>query len=249
MTSFRASLVNEMEKIALRRKTAGLLLFTLLLPSLLALLERYARGDFGLALYTGSGFPLAVLGIMTDYVLPLLLIMQAADSWTSEFSEGTIKLSWMRPLSRWKLFASKQLSLVISIGVFLVVSWVSAVAAALLFQIGDLSLSTVIQSLLAYLVAIVPMTALSTAAVWINQWLKSPTTAVMLGILFYMGARLSAFFLDSLLKYSPVAYTDWHLLWLGGIDWSKLASIFLFLAGCSIVCFTIAFYQFERKAI
>jgi ABC-2 type transport system permease protein len=248
MNSFRASLINELEKIVLRRKTAVLLLAALLFPALLAILEGIVRSDFGFSLYRGSGFAVAVLGIMTDFALPLLLFMQAADCFAGELSDGSIKLSWMRPLARWKLFASKQLSLLIMCCLFLTATWIGAALSTLLLQLSGLSIGSILDSMLAYTVALLPMAALSTAAVWINQWVKSPTAAIILSLLFYMGTKLSVFFLSSLFKYTPAAYTDWHLLWLGGIGWNKLGSIFLFLAGCSIVCITMALIQFERKA-
>ncbi|MNW02394.1 hypothetical protein D3C71_1981700 [compost metagenome] len=71
-----------------------------------------------------------------------------------------------------------------------------------------------------------------------------------MSILVYLAFKVAAFFIPQLATYSPTAYMDWHMLWVGGsMVTGKIMSIFMFLMGCSILFFTAGFYLFEKKEL
>lgn len=249
MHSFTASLINELEKIALRRKTVLFLVLTALLPSTVAILAKYAKSSLGFHLFGGSGFFLMVLNLMTAIVLPVIIFMQAADSFAGEAGDRSLKIPLMRPVSRWNLFGSKQLALIIWIAIFLAAAGLGAMLAALIFGIGGFNPQALAEALLAYTAALLPMTALSTASVWISQWFKSGSGAMVIMLLLYIGFKAASLFFADAASYTPAGYTDWHMLWLGGAGWDTLGNIFLFLTGCSIVCYIAGLFQFDRKAL
>lgn len=248
MHHFKASLINELEKIARRGKTAVFLALTAIIPFAFGALTAYGQSRFGIAVFGGAGYPVEALTWMTSLFLPVLLFMQAADSFSGETADRTLNIALMRPAPRWMLFTAKQLALIVSIGIFLAAAGIGAVLASSLFGLGGLSGGGTAQALLAYAVALLPMTALSAAAVWIGQSFKSGSGALVCVLLLYACAKATALFFPAAAGFTPAAYTDWHLLWLGGVGAEKLGRIFLFLTGCSIVCFTAGFYRFDRKA-
>lgn len=234
----------------LRRKTAALLLLTLLLPVCGAALAAFAENRLGLAMFGGSGFPVLILNLMTELFLPIILFMQAADSFAGEAGDRTLKISLLRPISRFSLYASKQLALFIWIMILLAGAAVCSVATAWLLGLGEASAKAVADTALAYTAAVLPMAALSAAAAMLSQWFKSGSGALVVALFLYAAAKIASLFFGDAAYFSPTAYTDWHLLWLGeSVGWGKIGSIFLFLAGCSIVSFTAGFYWFDRKEL
>jgi ABC-2 type transport system permease protein len=84
--------------------------------------------------------------------------------------------------------------------------------------------------------------------VLLAQFFSSSSGALTTTILLYIAAKAAAFFFPQVSTYSPTAYTDWHLMWIGSqMASGKVLSVFIFLLACSILCFTAGFYLFDKK--
>jgi ABC-2 type transport system permease protein len=244
-----ANVWNETLKLAYKKKTIFFLAVTLLLPILAGVLLSRFQNGIGIGAIAAKDFPIVMLGLFTTIFLPLFVFMGAADVFSGEMGDRTMKNILTRPLSRFKVFASKQLALAIYIALYLVVALVASMLSALLFQHFG-GIGTLGNWLLAYGAAFVPLIALSIAAVCLAQLFSSSSSALTVSILLYLAFKVAAFFLPQLATYSPTAYMDWHMLWVGGsMVTSKIFSIFMFLAACSILFFTAGYYLFDKKEL
>lgn len=248
MHSFVANVTNETEKLFLKKKTIFFLVLALLIPlSSAGLVDRFQSG-MGIAAIASADFPLTMLSLFTGILLPLYVFMATADSFSGEWSERTLKLVLVRPISRFKIFASKQVSLAIYVVFILGLAGLSSILSGLLLGVkGDLMLGWR-DTFIAYGVSVIPILALITATVFIAQFFKSGSGALMICILLFVALQVSGFFFPQISVYSLTSYTDWYTLWLNGSAmFGKITNVMMFLTACSLLFFTTGFFLFDRK--
>ncbi|WP_182299270.1 ABC transporter permease [Cohnella cholangitidis] len=249
MHSLYANVWNETTKMALKKKTWFFMAITLLIPIGAGLLLANFQSGFGISAVSSGDFPIVILGLFTGIFLPLFLFMGAADQFSGEIGDRTMKILLTRPISRFKVFASKQISLGISIVVYLFLAMIGSVVSAL-FLNGGVSGSAIADWLLAYGTAFVPLAALSIAAVFVAQFFSSGSSALTVSVLLYISVKVSSFFFPQVSTYSPTAYLDWHTLWIGNpMASNQVWSVFMFLIACSILFFTAGYYLFDKKEL
>jgi ABC-2 type transport system permease protein len=248
MHSLVAGVRNELYKMLYKKKTVVFLGFSAIVPALLAFLFGQFQTILGMSSISGD-FPLAILGMYTLFLIPLFIFLTAADLFAGELSSRTLKLSLLRPITRFKLFLAKTLSLGIGIVTLLLLTGIiSALASAFLGGASDIANGFVWMK--AYAAAFVPMMALGVAAILCAQFFKSSSSALIFCILLYAAAKILPVFFHSASVFSIAAYTDWHILWLGSaVSAGKLFTTFLFLLSSSVLLFSAGFYVFERKEI
>jgi ABC-2 type transport system permease protein len=250
MNSLLANVVNETEKQFWKKKTVFFLILSALIPLLGAVLLASFQNKLGIASITAADYPILVLGLFTSFILPLFVFMAAADSFAGEASANTLKIALLRPISRFKVYTSKHISLGIYTLSYLAAAGVASVLSGLFFSVKSGMAQGILDALLAYIVAAIPFFALTCIAVLIAQFTRSGSGALIICILFYIGIKAVAFFLPQVSLYSITSYTDWHVLWLSSsVVIGKLTSIFMFMAACSILCFTAGFYFFDKKEV
>lgn len=241
-----AGTYNETVKLLRQTKTKLAVALAVLVPMLAALLLNRIPAGVGLAL--GRDFPQLMLGMFTSVLLPLFLFMAAAESFSGEYADRTIKLVLLRPLSRAKAFASKVLALYLYLAGLLAGVWLISVAAGFVINPG-VTAAGLADSVLAYAAAFVAMAAIGTAAAFVAQWLRSGVGTLALCVVLYAAAKLAPLFFPASAAWSIAAYTDWHTLWIGGgVAFGKLLTIFGFLLSSSMISYTAGWYLFEKKS-
>lgn len=249
MHSLTANVWNETIKITSKKKTIFFLAVTLLLPVIAGLLLSQFQSGIGIGAIASQDFPIIMLGLLTSIFLPLFVFMGAADVFSGEMGDRTMKNTLTRPITRFKVFASKQIALGVFIVLYLAVGLLASIISALFFQHFG-GFGTIVTWFLAYGTAFLPLLVLSIAAVCMAQFFSNASSALTVSILLYLAFKVAAFFIPQIATYSPTAYTDWHMLWIGsGMAVGKVSSIFMFLTACSILFFTAGFYLFDKKEI
>ncbi|WP_028611390.1 ABC transporter permease [Paenibacillus harenae] len=248
MFSLTANWLNEMEKLWVQRRTKGFLLLTVLIPALSALALALLQINTGIGAGLGSDLPIMMLGLFTTLFLPLFLMMTAVELFTGETSARTLKLVLVRPITRAKIFASKVLALAAYIAVHLAAVWAASVAGSLLLNRVDGS-GSIVDSMIAYAVAFVPMIAIGLIAVFIAGRFTSSAGALGLMIFIFVAAKLLPFIFPEAAVWSVFSYTDWHTLWIGsGASPGRLINSFFILVSYSMMAYTGSLLLFERKS-
>jgi ABC-2 type transport system permease protein len=250
MHNLRAALINEIVKIASRKKTVFFLLLTAVVPAAAALLSSRLQSGFGVTAIAAADLPMLVLNIMTAIVVPLLVFMTAADLFAGEIGEKTMRIALMRPVTRWKVFAAKQIALLFYIGIYLLEAFAVSVIAACFVSFRGGLLQGALHALAANAAAVLPMIALGAAAVFVSLLFRSGSGALAVCILLYAAAKLSALVYPQLVQFTPAAYTEWHLLWFGGtLASGKLFTIFSLLLAWCLISLSAGFYVFDKKEL
>ena len=241
MKSLYAGIYNETQKIFLKKKTAISFILAALIVLISATGIGFLQNKASIFVVNAASFPTLLLSFFTNFFLPLFIFSLAADVFAGEVGEKTLKLTLTRPISRFKVFAAKNISLGIYIALNLGIIFIISLCAGLFLNSANTQGLEILQALLAYMVAIVPMLTLSIFAVFIAQFFQSSSSALTTSIFIYLGAKilpLIPFFTAKIARVILFSYTDWHTLWLGNsLAVGKIANIFLLLSAYSIIFF------------
>lgn len=245
MSSFKASLKNEILLMLYRRKTVGFLGFAALLPILLAVPLMHMKTVIGLSI-VNSAFPIQMLSISTAAIVPLFLLLGAADLFPGETSARTLKLALLRPVTRFKVFLAKTAALCCGAAGILLVSGVVTSLLGLLYGTAGAPGDT----LKAYFAALIPMIALGTAFVLIAQVFKSASGSLVFSLLLYIVFKAAPLVFPSFSAFSFASYTDWHILWLNpAVSAGKLLNVFLVLASSAALFFSVGYLMFDKREV
>jgi ABC-2 type transport system permease protein len=158
----------------------------------------------------------------------------------------TLKLSLLRPITRFKVFATKTAALAIGAAVLLLLLGVVTFLLSLVYGEAGAAGDT----LKAYTASLLPMIAMGVAAVFLSQFFKSASGSLVFSIVLYAAIKAVPLFFPSFSAFSLVSYTDWHILWLTGtVPFAKLLSTFFVLVSSIVLFFSLGYYLFERKEV
>jgi ABC-2 type transport system permease protein len=248
MSSLIATIINETERQFLKKRTIWFVLLSALLPIGAAAILANFQQNLGLSSVSTTDFPILILGVFTSFLLPLFVFMAAADMFAGEISSRTMKITLLRPITRFKVYASKHITLLLHIVLYLAVAGIASISSGFFFHSRGDTLEGILDAMISYGVAGVPFIAIGAFAILAAQLFRSASTALVVCILIYLTAYVVSFFLPGVAMYSLTSYTDWHSLWLNSsFAGGKITSIFMFLTACSILLFTVGFYLFDRK--
>lgn len=247
MYSLKAGLKNELYLLLYRRKTVIFMAFSAILPILLTVSLHKLQPVLGLVAVSRS-FPIDMLGLYTMLWIPLYIFLTAADLFPNEISSRTLKLSLLRPITRFQVFLSKTAALVIGVGALLfILGAVTAACGLFLGAAGSFSIAEILKT---YFASFISMAALSMMFVFVSQFFNTASGSFAFSIVLYAAAKLAPFFVRSVSSFSPASYTGWHLLWLSNtVSADKLLAGFLFLISSSILFFSLGYLIFNRKEV
>lgn len=249
MGALNANTVNELQKILLHKKNIVFLVLFALIPVFAALSFKLFDSRLGIFAVSTSNFPILMLQLFTAFLLPLLIFSLAADIFSGEIGEKTLKIVLTRPVTRFQVFLSKTLALNAFVILNLAIVYLVSCAAGLSLKGSGSVWPGFLQALPAYLTAVVPMLFLGMTAILIAQFFESSGGAVAACIFVYLAAKAAPFLSSTLAKINPFAYTDWYLMWLGSVHSGRIINSFFMLLGYSILFFSLGFYLFDKRSI
>jgi ABC-2 type transport system permease protein len=248
MASFNIALINEIEKLYKKKK----LLVALIMSLIFILIGQIAiigvRSGFGLRGASSMDFPILVLSIVVNTILPLFTALITIDSFSGEFSQNTMKIALTRPVTRLKFFAAKLTAIFIFILFNLLVVMVLSLAAGIIFNSNSLSLRGIINIIISYLVSSVPMIVLAMLIVVLSNIIRSSTGVFFISILIFLAFKVFEIVFS---RYSGLFFTsmfDWYTLWtMSSFPLLKLIRKFMMLISYGIILFTAGYYLFDKK--
>jgi ABC-2 type transport system permease protein len=248
MAVFQAALVNELEKLYKKKKATVAILLSLAIIVVGQLVILGVRSGFGLRGAGSVEFPMLVLSVVVNTILPLFTALVAIDSFSGEFSQNIIRTTLTMPVSRFKIFTAKITAIAVFILVNLLLLLIFSVLAGVLFNVNSFTFGGFAGTVLSYLVTLIPMLVLALGTVLIANIFKSGTSVffasilafILLKVLGMVFSRYSSLFVTSLL--------DWYNLWLASsFPIGKILRQLLIMVGYAIMLFTAGFYLFDKK--
>lgn len=248
MAVFQAALVNELEKLYRKKKVTVALILSLLMIVIGQLLVVGVRSGFGLRGAGSTEFPMLVLSVVVNTILPLFTALVAIDSFSGEFSQNTMRIMLTRPVSRFKIFSAKITAIAIFILVNLLVLLILSTLTGILFNTNSATFDTFTKTILSYLVSFIPMLVLALAIVLLANLLKSGTSVFFMTILGFAIFRVLGLAFSQYSSLFLTSYLDWYNIWLAqSVPVIKILRQFLIMVGYAIMLFTAGFYLFDKK--
>jgi len=243
MKSIKAVILNETIKLISRKKYQALLVLTCLFSIAITLFGGFAKGLIGLST---TNTPLTSLSIVTGFLLPLMIFMAAADLFTAEQENGSIKAILTRPVSRMNIFISKVFAIILYAILVLFVCLVTSIICGIVFK--TIALSYIGETLLAYAVSIVPMLSIILFAAAVSQLCKSSSSTVMLSVFGYTVIAILGIVFSSISQMLFTSYTGWYKLFIGAtMPVSHILNILTLLVAYTLIFFAVGSWAFEKK--
>lgn len=247
MNSLYAGIINETEKMLLKKKTVFFLMLSFIFPLGAMASIKLLQSKLGFFAITSINYPIMILGLFTGFFLPLFVFTAAADLFAGELGDNTLKIALTRPISRFKVFLSKNISIGLFVMIILGIVFITSVISGL-FLDASVHFTGLSQGLLAYIVAAIPMVVLGVVAVFLAQFFQSGSGALTTCILIYIAGKAVPFVAPKLAKVILFSYTNWHMLWLGSsVGTGKLLNIFMLILAYGIIFFSVGYYLFDKK--
>jgi ABC-2 type transport system permease protein len=248
MGGFKATLINELERLGKKKKGVVAVVLSLIIIIVGQFMLVGLRMSFGLR-GAGSGeFPILVLSVVVNSILPLFTALVAIDSFSGEFSQNTMKISLTRPVTRLKFFTAKLTAVMIFVIANLLLVMVFSTIVGILFNTNSFTLQGMLRIIVSYLVTAIPMLVLALVIITLSNVLRGGTSVFFLSILIFIAFKALGIVFS---RYSGLFFTsmlDWYNLWLmNTLPLTKILREFLLMCSYVIILFTGSYYLFDKK--
>lgn len=248
MVGFKAALINEIEKLYKKKKGFVAVIISLIFIILGQFAVVGLRKGFGLRGTGSVEFPILVLSIFVNTVLPLFTALVTIDCFSGEFSQNTMKIAITRPVTRLKFFTAKICSILVFILVNLLFVLIFSIIAGVLFNSNSFSVHGIIRIIISYLVTLMPMLVLVMIIIFFTNIIKSGIGVFFLTILIFLVFKALGIVFSG---YSSLFFTsmlDWYNLWLmDKLPMAKIFRQFMLMLSYVIILFTGSYYLFDKK--
>ncbi len=248
MAVFQAALVNELEKLYKKKKALVALIISILVIVIGQILIIGVRSGFGIRGVGSGEFPILVLSVVVNTVLPLFTALITIDCFSGEFSHNLMRVTLTRPVSRIKIFTAKISAITLFILANLVLLIVLSTLTGLIFNANSASSGYFAKMIMAYLVSVLPLFVLSLGIALLSNILKSGTSVFFASILIFLALKAVGVFFSSYASLLITSQLDWYNLWLASsFPLSKIIRQLFIMLGYAIMFFTAGYYFFDKK--
>lgn len=247
MNGIKANTINEIQKLFFKKKFIVFIIIMAVISFLSAFFISGIQSKLVFIAMDSISFPLMVLSVFTNILLPLFIFMAASELFPGEISDKTLKLVLTKPISRFKIFISKIVTVTVYACLSLFVVFLASTISCLLLHVNIISLQYVIFS---YLIDIIPALILVLFTILIAQFFRSSSSSIIACILIFIGIKVLSLFIPGLNNIIFTAYLNWNSLWISGTsNFFRTANVFFMLLAYGIIFFTVGYYIFDRREI
>lgn len=249
MNSLKANIINEIQKLFLKRKITVFLIITAVTCFISAFFISSIQAKLAFVALSSVSFPMMTLSIFTNIFLPLFIFMAVSEVFSGEVANKSLKLVLIRPISRFKIYISKNAAIAIYIIINLLVVLIASIVSTMLLKIG-FATQGVTQIIFGYLIDAIPAIVFSLFAAFIAQFFKSSSGALITCILCYLGIEVLSLFTKGFNNIIFTSYLNWYSMWsAGGSSFLRNINTFFMILAYGIIFFTVGYYMFDKKEV
>lgn len=245
---FQAALINEIEKLYKKKKALVAVLLSLAVIVIGQLAIVGVRSGFGLRGAGSVEFPMLVLSVVVNTILPLFTALVAIDSFSGEFSQNSMRITLTRPVSRFKIFSAKIMAIVLFILATLLLLLIFSMLAGFIFNTNSATVDSLARTVFSYIVSLLPMVVLALGIVLLANLFKSGISVFFVSILAFIVLKVLGVLFSQYSSLFMTTQLDWYNLFLvNSFPLGKIIRQFLIMLGSGIMLFTAGFYLFDKK--
>jgi len=248
MAVFQAALVNEIEKLYKKKKALVAIVLSLAVIIIGQLAIVGVRSGFGLRGVGSVEFPMLVLSVVVNTILPLFTALVAIDSFSGEYSQNSMRITLTRPVSRFKIFTAKISAIVLFILATLLMLLIFSMLVGLIFNTNSTTWDSISRTFFAYLVSLFPMIVLALGIVMLANLFKNGISVFFVSILAFIVLEVLGVVFSQYSSLFLTSQLDWYNLFLvNSFPLGKIVRQFMIMLGSGIMLFTAGFYLFDKK--
>lgn len=248
MASFKAALINEIEKLYKKKKIVVAAVLSIIFIIFGQLTMTGLKNGFGIRAAGSMEFPILILSVVSNTIIPLFAALVTIDSFSGEYSQNTMKIALTRPVTRLKFFTAKIVAVSIFILTNLLFVMIFSVAAGIIFNSNTFTLTGIIRILVSYIVTLLPMVVLVLFIVIFTNLFRSGAGVFFLSILFFLCFKVLEIVFS---QYSSIFFTSllgWYNLWImSDCPFWAIIRQFMLIISYGIILFTAGYYLFDKK--
>lgn len=248
MVGFKAALINELEKLYKKKKVLVAIIISLIFIIFGQLIITGVRSGFGIRATSSMEFPILVLSVVVNTILPLFTALVTIDSFSGEFSQNTMKIAITRPITRFKFFLAKLSAIMIFVLTNLVFLMIFSMMAGIIFNSNSFTFQGIIRIITSYIVTLMPMLILALIIILFTNILRSGIGVFFLSIFVFLIFKALEIIFS---QYSGIIFTsmlDWYNLWImSSFPFMKIFRQFMLMVSYVIILFTASYYLFDKK--
>jgi ABC-2 type transport system permease protein len=247
---FIANMQNELKKISTRKKFLVFLIIEIVICILCGVINM-AIGKASDGMVSSSlilaNMPMAMLAFFIQVYIPLIIFMASCDLFAGEVHDGTIRATFMRPISRGKQYFSKIAAIMILAVIYIVTLFIFT---TIIKGVAAHSTDGLMESFLAYFLDLIPLVVLVLFAAMLNQISNSPSLSIIICIIIYIALYVIGVILPLMSGLLFTGYLQWHNLWIGAtLPFKFMISKMGILIGYGMIFGCIGYYLFERREL
>jgi ABC-2 type transport system permease protein len=248
MRSFKAALANEVFKMTRKKKPVLILILSVVSIATVLLIILALRGGLGIMGSTAASFPITVLSVVANTILPLFTALAVIDAFTGEFAADTMKICIAKPVTRLKIYLAKLASVGLLILASLLAVMILSMAVSLLVLRLTPTLAWVTSILAAYLATAWPLFTLAVIVAWPANVLKSSAGVFFLSLLAFLFLKVLALVITPLAGLLSTSLLDWYKLWIARpVPMGTLLRQWLAQTAQILIFFALGFRRFDRR--
>lgn len=248
MVSFKATLINEIEKLYKKKKIVVAAVLSIIFIVFGQLIMTGLRSGFGVRTVGSMEFPILVLSVVANTIIPLFAALVTIDSFSGEYSQNTMKISLTRPVTRLKFFTAKIVAVVLFILTNLLFVMVFSILAGIIFNSNTFTFTGIARIFISYIVTLLPLIVLTLFIVIFANLLRSGVGVFFISILFFLGIKVLEVVFS---QYSAIFFTsmlNWYNLWIiNEFPFLRIFRQFVLMLSYGIILFTAGYYLFDKK--
>ncbi|OCT16433.1 hypothetical protein A8709_03115 [Paenibacillus pectinilyticus] len=250
MVGFKAAFVNEAVKLLKKKKMMAAAILSILAVMIGQIAVTTIKHGLGLRVVGSVEFPIVVLSFITYTLLPLFAIFVAIDMFNGESSSNTMKITLLRPVSRFGVFSAKVLNLALFIAGNLLFVMLLSLLAGFIFNPSSASLPGILKVILSYGLTFFPVFVFALIVVLLSNVIQGGLAVFFLSILVFIVFNSLGIVFSSYSSFFITSMFDWYTLWISEtINVFKIFRQILIMSGCGIMVFTTGYYLFDSKDI
>ncbi len=249
MNSLKANIINEIQKLFLKKKITVFLAITAIICFLSAFFISSIQAKLVFVALDSLSFPLMTLSIFTNIFLPLFIFMVVSELFSGEVGDRSLKLVLIRPINRLKVFTSKNAAVAVYIIINLLVVLIVSMISTMFLHQGPM-IQSISQIIFAYFIDIIPAVVLSIFAAFIAQFFKSSSGALITCVLSFIGIKILSLFIKGLNNIIFTSYLNWYSIWsVGNTSFLRNINTLFMMLSYAAIFFTMGYYVFDKKEV
>ena len=194
-----------------------------------------------------SNFMFVALPPLCSIFLPLVIFMLAADLYTHEIENKSIKCCLMRPVSRLSVYLSKFLAITCYTALLLGVAFV---VTGVFQVISDGSANALGGALGAYAVSLLPLLGFIATAAFISVLVPNPSMSMFLSIIVYVAMLAASLIWSQAGSAFFTSYLGWYKMWMGsGVPAGHIITTIALITSYSALVFMCGYFVFDKKDV